>query len=132
MRLARNLDLIVLLLALAIFLAAGLPLIGWAGGAVAWVAQRLIRDWLQGRAAASDDPRTVAGYMTGSMIGRGWMVGLGIFGVGMIDSDAGLAAAVLFLAVFTIYFSASFVTRPFEAERPKSPGAGRPGTGGTP
>ena len=42
----RYLDLGLLALALPIFLATGLPLLGWGAAAFAWIAQRLIRDAL--------------------------------------------------------------------------------------
>ena len=48
------------------------------------------------------------------MIGRGWLVALSIFGVGMIENVAGLAAGVLFVVVFTFYFTVSIATRPFD------------------
>ncbi len=48
------------------------------------------------------------------MIGRGWLVALSIFGVGMLENDAGLAAGVLFVIVFTFYFTVSIATRPFD------------------
>ena len=111
-RVLRNLDLIVLALALVLFLAAGLPLLGWGAVAVAWSLQRLLQAALAKRAAASDDPRTVAGLLTGSMIARGWLVALAVFGAGLMEREAGLSAAILMLALFTIYFSTSMVTRP--------------------
>ena len=122
----RHLDLVVLALALAIFLAAGLPLLGYAAGGVAWLLQRGLDSILSGRAAASDDPRTVAGLLAGSMIARGWMMALAVFGAGMIEKEAGLSAAVLVLALFTVYFSTTMLTRPFDARRPGRPdGAAR-------
>jgi len=113
----RYLDLIVLALALPVFLAAGWPLLGYAAGAVAWVAQRAIQAWTNARAheaQAAGDVRRVAGYVTGSMIGRGWLVALVVFGAGMIENDAGLAAAVLVVVLFTVYFAASMALRPFQ------------------
>ena len=120
----RHLDLAVLGLALPVFLLADLPLLGYAAAAAAWLAQRGIRALLERRARASDDPRTVAGLLAGSMIARGWLVALAIFGAGLIEEDAGLSAAILMLTLFTVYFSASMVTRPFDA-RPSSEGARR-------
>jgi hypothetical protein len=107
-------DLGLLALALPIFLAAGLPLLGWGAAAVAWIAQRIIRDVLNKRAAASKDPRTVAGLLTASMIGRGWLIALTIFGSGLVERKAGLSAAVLVIALFTLYFTVNMVLRPFE------------------
>ena len=74
LRVLRYLDLVVLALALPIFVAAGLPLLGWAGAAGGWLLQRVIQYFIEKRARESDDPRTVAGLLTGSMIARGWIV----------------------------------------------------------
>jgi hypothetical protein len=110
----RYLDLALLALALPLFLATGLPLLGWGAAAFAWIAQRIIRDVLNNRAAASKDPRTVAGLLTASMIGRGWLIALTIFGAGLAERKAGLSAAVLVIALFTLYFTVNMVLRPFE------------------
>jgi hypothetical protein len=107
----RYLDLALLALALPVFVAAGLPLLGYAGAAAGWLAQRSIAAVLERRAEASDDLRTVAGLMTASMIARGWLVALTIFGVGLAERAAGLAAAVTCLALFSVYFSARMVVR---------------------
>jgi len=116
MRIARNIDLIVLGVTLPIFLAAGWPILGWATAAVAWVGQRLLRDWMSGRARRSTDPREQVGYLAGSMIARGWLVSGLILVVGLTtDQDVGLSAAVLFVAVFTVYLSVSMITRPLES-----------------
>jgi hypothetical protein len=110
----RYADLGLLALALPIFIATGLPLLGWGAAAFGWIAQRIIRDVLSKRAAASKDPRTVAGLLTASMIGRGWLIALTIFGAGLVERKAGLSAAVLVIALFTLYFTVNMVLRPFE------------------
>ena len=116
----RYLDLIILAIALPIFIAAGWPLLGYAAAAVAWLAQRAINDFTARRAAASDDPKTVVGLTAGSMIGRGWLVALTIFGAYLIagsDDAVGLAAAVLVVVLFTAYFTVNLILRPFENHR---------------
>jgi hypothetical protein len=118
LRALRHLDLIVLALALGIFLATGLPLLGWGVAAAAWLAQRAIATVLERKAKAATEPRAVAGLMVGSMLARGWLVALAIFGAGLVERKAGLCAAVLFLLLFTIYLSTSFATRPFDREGP--------------
>jgi len=110
----RYLDLALLALALPLFLATGLPLLGWGAAAFAWIAQRIIRDVLNKRAAASKDPRTVAGLLTASMIGRAWLIALTIFGAGLAERKAGLSAAILVIALFTLYFTVNMVLRPFD------------------
>jgi hypothetical protein len=120
-------DLVLAAVALPIFIAAGLPLAGWGAGAGAWVAQRALQLYLNRRAAASDDPRTTVGVLAGSMIGRGWLVAIIIFVVGLSDNKAGLSAAVLVVALFTLYFTVGMILRPFEHDRrprgPRGPGA---------
>jgi hypothetical protein len=114
--LLRYLDLVVLALALPLFLAADLPMIGYAAGAGAWIVQRAIGEAAARRANASEDPRTVVGLLAGSMIARGWLTAGVIFTTGLVaDREDGLAAAVLAIALFTVYFSANMVVRPFDA-----------------
>ena len=122
LRVLRYLDLVVLALALPLFAATGLPLLGWAGAAFGWLVQRAIQAAINSRAEASDDPRTVAGLLTASMISRGWFVAGSIFIVGLTDREAGLSAAILAITLFTIYFTSTMLTRPFDA--------GSRGTGG--
>jgi hypothetical protein len=83
--------------------------------------QRAIQIVLTRKAAATKDPRTVAGIMAASMIGRGWLVALTIFAAGMVDNDAGLAAAVLVIILFTAYFTVSMIMRPFDQPPPEQP-----------
>jgi len=121
LRVLRYLDLVVLALALPLFLAAGLPLLGWAGAAFGWLVQRGVQAAINKRAHEADDPRTVAGLITGGMIARGWITAGSIFVVGLTDRKAGLSAAILAITLFTIYFTSTMVTRPFE---PGSRGTG--------
>ena len=117
LRMMRYLDLALLALALPVFLAADLPLLGWAGAAFGWLLQRGIQRLIEDRARASDDPRTVAGLLTGSMIARGWIVAGSIFIVGLSEREAGLSAAILSITLFTFYFTGQMIGRPFEERR---------------
>ena len=102
-----------------------------ATGASAWVVQKAIKETAERRAleiarrsltgptdkrTSIADMRKVAGLTAGSMVGRGWLCALAIFGgyfaAGQRD-DVGLAAAVLVITCFSAYFSAAMVTRPF-------------------
>jgi hypothetical protein len=116
MVLLRYLDLVILALALPVFLLAGFPLLGWAAGAAAWIVQRLIQIRLDRAARKTEDLRRVAGITAGSMIGRGWLTALTIFAAGLKDNDAGLAAAVLVVVLFTVYFTVSLLMRPFDTK----------------
>jgi hypothetical protein len=117
----RYLDLVLLALALPLFVATGLPMLGYAAGAGAWLVQRGVQVALNRRAASSRDPRTVVGVTAGSMIGRGWLVALTIFAAGLENEDAGLAAAVLVIVLFTAYFTVSMIMRPFDTDPTRQP-----------
>ena len=110
-------DLIVLALALPVFLVGGFPIAGYLAGGGVWLAQRLLQVALAQRARDSQDPRTVVGLTVASMILRGWLVAASIFLVGVNDNDAGLAAALLVIALFTVYFAMQFALRPMEGSR---------------
>lgn len=114
MKVLHFLDMIVLALALPIFLVAGWPMLGYAVGAAAWIAQRALSLYLEHKASQNDDVKKSVGILAGSIIGRGWLVALTIFAVGLNDNDAGLAAAVLVIALFTVYFTVNMILRPIE------------------
>src|SRR3954470_10356002 len=109
----RVFDLVLLAVALPVFLIAGLPFLGWVTGAGIWLMWRGICAWADRRAKSSRDPRVVAGYEAGGMIGRGWLMGLTLLAVGLAaGSDVGLSAAGLDVLLFTIFFTFKVITRP--------------------
>lgn len=110
----RHLDLLVLLIALPVFLVAGLPMLGYATGAIAWLVQKGIRLVVVKRAAASSDPRTLVGLMAGSLLARGWLVALAIFLIGLKHNEAGLTSAVLVLVLMSFHVTTQLVMRPFD------------------
>lgn len=115
----KNLDLVVLALALPLFLVADLPLLGWVTAAVIWLLWRGIGEWSDRRAATASTPKAMAGIAAGSMIGRGWLLGLILFGAGLAaGDDVGLSAAVLSLVLFTIYFTLKMLLRSAEPQGP--------------
>ncbi|HEV2062359.1 MAG TPA: hypothetical protein VGR12_05860 [Solirubrobacteraceae bacterium] len=103
----RNLDLLLLALAIGVFLAADLPLLGWLVGAGIWALWRGIGLWTDRRLKGERDPKTTAGIAAGSLIGRGWLLGLILLGAGLAagDDDVGLSAAVLVFVLFTVHFT---------------------------
>ena len=110
-RALRNLDLAILAIALPLFIAAGIPILGWITGAGLYVGQRLLRMFAERKAEQADDPRTTVGLLAGSMIARGWIVAGAILAVGLTtDSDVGLSAAVLFLATFSVALTMTLAT----------------------
>lgn len=107
---------VILALALPVFLVAGFPMLGYAAAAAAWIVQRLVQQRLERAARKSEDLRRVAGITAGSMIGRGWLTALTIFAAGLKENDAGLAAAVLVVVLFTAYFTVTLVMRPLDTK----------------
>ena len=115
----RNLDLVLLALALALFLAVGLPILGWATAALIWALWRGIGEWAERRAASATHPKQTAGIAAGSMIGRGWLLGLILLGSGLAaGEDVGLSAAVLVFVIFTVHFTLKILLRSAEPQPP--------------
>ena len=111
----RYLDLVVLALALPLFIAADLPLLGYAVAAAAWLLQRRHAGAAPtARARASDDPRTMVGVL-GRLDDRAQLAAsrARIFAVGMLGArEDGLAAGLLSIALFTIFFVTQMVVQP--------------------
>ena len=114
LRILRNLDLIVLAVALPVFVAGELPLLGWAAATVAWVASRLVQAFAERRAAASGDRRVAMGARAATLMGRLYLVGLTVLAAGIVEREAGLAAGILSVLVFTVYFATLFIVKPLE------------------
>jgi hypothetical protein len=115
----RNLDLVLLALALVLFLVVGLPLEGWATAAVIWALWRGIGEWAERRAAAATHPKQTAGWAAGSMVGRGWLLGLILLGSGLaFGEDVGLSAAVLVFVIFTVHFTLKILLRSADPQPP--------------
>src|SRR4051794_28631621 len=118
-RVLRNVDVLVLALALPLFVVAGWPILGWVTGAGVWALQRLISDLAVRKAEASDDPRTKVGLLAGSMIGRGWLVAGKILAGGAKNNNAGPPGAAPFPPVFTLPFPMTPPPPPLLAPRPR-------------
>lgn len=115
----RNLDLVLLALALPVFLVADIPVLGWVTAAVIWALWRGIGEWTDRRAAAATHPKETAGWAAGSMVGRGWLLGLILLGAGLAtEREVGLSAAVLVFVIFTIHFTLKIILRPAEPQPP--------------
>ena len=107
----RQLDLLVLALALPVFVAAGLPLLGWGAVTAGWLAARGIQTLAERRAAARGDRRAAMTARAASFVARLYVTGAVVFVVGLVDRDAGLAAGLLAVAVFTVWFAMQFFGR---------------------
>lgn len=113
--LLRYADLGLLALALPIFLVAGLPMLGYAVAAAAWLAQHAIllaADRGSARALVAGDRRKALGIVGVATLSRVWLVALSILLVGLLgEREDGLAAAVLTLALVTLHLGSLAVAK---------------------
>jgi hypothetical protein len=108
--LLRYLDVVLVIAALPLVALAGLPLLGYGVGAVAWIAQRAAGAVLERRSQRTTDVRRQVGLNLGSALGRAWIVGGSILAVGLAgEREDGLTAAVLVAVAFTVYFAVSLL-----------------------
>jgi hypothetical protein len=111
----RYLDLVLLAGALPVFIAADLPMAGYVVVACVWAVQYAIEfatDRAVARAAAEGNRRAAMGWIGATGLARVWIVALAVLLVGLISSkDAGLAAAVLALILFTVHFTGRLLGR---------------------
>jgi hypothetical protein len=117
-------DLFVLAAALAIFALGGFPLLGYAVAAAAWLIQRGIQVLANRRAAkelAAGQRQRAMAVVAASALGRVWLMAAAVLAVGLTEREAGLAAALLMAALFTISFAAQGLAHVFEA--PEGQGA---------
>jgi hypothetical protein len=116
------LDLVLLALALPVFAVAGWPMAGYAVAAGAWVVQRAIQIAASRRATRAHqrgDRRAALGILAAATLGRVWLIALAVLLVGLAEREAGLAAALLSAALFTVYLASQFAARLLES--PDSP-----------
>src|SRR5215208_6861218 len=103
----RYLDLVLLAVALPVFIAADLPISGYLVVAGVWLALYGIEigaDRAIAAAAARRDRRAAMGWLGATGLARAWIVALAVLIVGLAaGKDAGLAAAILSLILFTVH-----------------------------
>ena len=110
----RYLDVVLVVLAAPFVILLGGPALGYAVGAGVWIAQRVLEAVLE-RAARRSDVRRAIGIKVASMIGRTWLIGVGILAVGLAaEREDGFTAALLCLAAYTIHLATTLMLRPLE------------------
>jgi len=115
----KHVDLLVLAAALAVFVAGGLSLFGYAVAAAAWLAQRGIQVLAARRTAdelAAGNRQRAMGIVAATTLGRVWLMVTAVLLGGIVEREAGLAAAVLLLVLFTISFAAQGIAHLLEPE----------------
>jgi hypothetical protein len=92
----------------------GLPVLGYAVGAGVWILSRVLEAVLEHSARGADLRRAI-GVKVGSMVGRVWLIGIGILAVGLAaEREDGFTAALVCLAAYTIHLATTLVLRPLE------------------
>lgn len=105
----KHVDLLALAAALAVFVVGGLPLLGYAVAAAVWLAQRGIHALANrhaGEELARGNRQRAMGTVAATSLGRVWLMATAVLLVGIVEREAGLAAALLLLALFTLSFAA--------------------------
>jgi len=98
---AHNLDAILAVLALPVFLLAGLPAAGWFWATLLWAVNRYTQVLLERRAARSG-ALTGVGIMGASMLVRPWVGMLVLFLITRNDKTLLVSSFVLFLILLTV------------------------------
>jgi hypothetical protein len=112
-------DLVLLALALPVFVIAGLPMLGYAAAAGAWLVARAIELAARRRSARAlggGDRRAAVGTLAAATLARVWLIALVVLLAGLAEREAGLAAAVLAVVVFTYHLGALFLARLLASE----------------
>jgi len=110
-------DLAVLAAALAVFLLGGLPMLGFAAGAAAWLAQRGVQAVAGRRAAAelaAGRRQRAMAIVASTTLGRVWLMALAVLLTGLAEREAGLTSAILLAALFTVSFAAQGIAHLFD------------------
>ncbi len=108
--LVRYLDVVLVIAALPLVAFAGLPMLGYAVGAIAWIAQRAAGAVLERRAKQASSVRQEVGLHLFGSLGRAWIVGGAILAVGLLgEREDGLTAAITVAVAFTVYFALSLL-----------------------
>src|SRR6476660_8517380 len=117
-------DLLVLAAALAVFLLGGCPLLGYAVAAACWLVQRAVQAYATKRATAelaAGNRQKAMGIVAATTLGRVWLMATAVLLVGLAEREAGLAAAILVLVLFTVSFAAQGLVHLF-GEQPEGQG----------
>jgi phosphatidylglycerophosphate synthase len=115
----KHVDLLVLAAALAVFVIGGLPLLGYAVAAAAWLLQRGVHALASRRASeelSRGNRQRAMGTVAATTLGRVWLMATAVLLIGLAEREAGLAAALLLLVLFTVSFAAQGLAYLFEPE----------------
>jgi hypothetical protein len=106
---AHNLDAVVAILAVPVFLIAGWPLEGWFWATALWAVNRYLQSVIERRAARMGALRGV-GVLGASMLLRPWIGMLVLFLITKSDTALAVSAVLLFLVLVTIDIATRVLT----------------------
>lgn len=106
---AHNVDAIVAILAVPVFLLAGWPLEGWFWATALWAANRYLQAVIERRAARMGALRGV-GVLGASMLLRPWIGMLALFLITKDDTALAVSSVLLFLLLVTIDIATRVLT----------------------
>jgi hypothetical protein len=118
----RYLDLVLLAVALPVFLLADVPMAGYLAVAGIWIVMYGI-EIASNRAIAGAverrDRRAAMGWLGATSLASAWVVALAVLIVGLAaGKDAGLAAALLALVLFTVHLGSRVLLRAVQPQEP--------------
>jgi hypothetical protein len=118
----RYLDLVLLVVALPVFLLADVPMAGYLAVAGIWIVMYGI-EIASNRAIAGAverrDRRAAMGWLGATSLASAWVVALAVLIVGLAaGKDAGLAAALLALVLFTVHLGSRVLLRVVQPQEP--------------
>jgi hypothetical protein len=118
----RYLDLVLLAVALPVFLLADVPMAGYLAVAGIWIVMYGI-EIASNRAIAGAverrDRRAAMGWLGATSLASAWVVALAVLIVGLAaGKDAGLAAALLALVLFTVHLGSRVLLRVVQSQEP--------------
>jgi hypothetical protein len=106
---AHNLDAVIALAALPVFVATGLPLEGWFWATALWAVNRYVQAAVERRAARMDALRGV-GTLGASMLLRPWIGMLALFLITRHSSTLAISSVVLFLLLLSVDIATRILT----------------------
>lgn len=111
----RLVDIVLVAVTAPVLALLGAPALGVLVGGGVWILQRVIELGLARYASSRDNYKATIGINLAGVMGRAWLVALAILAVGLAgEREDGLAAALLTLVAFTLYFANSLLTRSLE------------------
>ena len=116
LRIVRNVDVALLVLAIPVWIAAQLPALGWIAAAASWMIARWFQTFAERRALEKGKRQAMLAARAASLLGRLYLVTIAVFVAGLIDHKAGVSGGVLAVVVFTAYFISLFIRQVFEED----------------